>query len=74
MYGAAGVALARKLARCFTRLEADPRAGNNIKALKGPLAGLFRYRVGDHRVVYSVDDATRTVSVITIAHRRSVYD
>lgn len=42
VYGAAEVELARKLARCFTRLEMDPVSGNNVKALKGPLAGLFR--------------------------------
>jgi mRNA interferase RelE/StbE len=66
--------LARKLARCFVRIEANPRVGNNIKALKGPLAGHFRYRVGGWRVVYAINDTAQTVSVITIAHRRYVYD
>lgn len=74
VYADAELPLARKLANCFARLEANPRAGNNVKPLKGPLVGFFRYRVGDHRVVYSIDDATRTVSVITIVHRRDAYD
>ncbi|HEY3245008.1 MAG TPA: hypothetical protein VGM03_16830 [Phycisphaerae bacterium] len=42
VYRAAELALARKLANCFARLETDPRAGNNVKPLKGPLAGFFR--------------------------------
>ena len=67
-------AVARKLSRCFEALEANPRAGNNVKALKGPLAGSYRYRVGDLRVVYSINDRALTVSVITIAKRSDVYD
>lgn len=66
--------VARKLTRCFESLEANPRAGNNVKALKGPLAGSYRYRVGDLRVVYSLNDRAFTVSVITIAKRGDVYD
>jgi mRNA interferase RelE/StbE len=64
--------LARKLARCFESLEKDPRAGNNVKALKGQYAGSFRYRVGDVRVVYTINEQTVTVFVITIAKRSGV--
>ena len=74
IYTTAEVPLARKLARCFARLEIEPRSGNNVKALKGPLEGSFRYRVGDYRVVYSISESTQVVTVITIAHRRDVYD
>ena len=66
-------AIAKKLARCFQALEQDPRAGNNVKALKGPLAGSYRYRIGDLRVVYTIDDPDETVFVITVAKRSDVY-
>jgi mRNA interferase RelE/StbE len=33
----------------------------------------YRVRVGDHRIVYVVDDAERLVIVARIAHRREVY-
>jgi mRNA interferase RelE/StbE len=66
--------LARRLARRFEALEADPRAGNNVKPLKGPLAAAYRYRVGDHRVVYTINQRTVTVFVITIAKRSDVYE
>ncbi len=66
--------LARKLEKCFARIASNPRGENNVKALKGPLAGYLRFRVGNHRVIYSINDVTRTVSVVTIAHRSSAYD
>lgn len=72
-YAKAETPLARKLARCFAQLENDPRSGNNVKRLTGPLEGLYRYRVGDARVVYQIDDGRQTVSVVTIADRRDVY-
>jgi mRNA interferase RelE/StbE len=33
----------------------------------------YRVRIGDHRVVYAVDDTKRLVIVARIAHRREVY-
>jgi mRNA interferase RelE/StbE len=65
---------AKKLARCFAALEQDPRGRNSIKPLKGQFTGAYRYRVGDLRVVYTINDATVTVFVITIANRKDVYE
>jgi mRNA interferase RelE/StbE len=72
-YAAADGALAKKLVRCFQRLEENPRGATNIRALRGPLTGLWRFRVGDYRVVYRIDDEGRLVYVLTIAHRRNAY-
>jgi len=51
-------------------LAANPRPSGAVK-----LAGRddYRIRVGDHRVVYAVDDAERLVIVARIAHGREVY-
>ena len=65
--------IAKKLARCFTSLEKNPREGNNVKSLKGKFAGAHRYRIGDLRVVYTIDDRAGTVFVITVAKRSDVY-
>jgi mRNA interferase RelE/StbE len=35
---------------------------------------LWRIRVGDYRVVYTVDDIAKMVDVTRIAHRREAYD
>ncbi|MFN2390121.1 MAG: type II toxin-antitoxin system RelE/ParE family toxin [Actinomycetota bacterium] len=34
---------------------------------------LYRIRVGDHRVVYVVDDKASRLLVTRVAHRRDVY-
>src|SRR5205814_7600400 len=72
-FASASGPLARKLARCFAQLERDPRSGNNVKRLTGRLAGHLRYRVGDWRVVYRIDNTARRVLVATIAHRSDAY-
>ena len=66
--------VAKKLARCFQSLERKPREGNNVKALTGKFAGSYRYRVGDLRVIYTINDRAVTVFVITIAKRSDVYE
>ena len=47
---------------------------NNIKRLSGKLTGRLRYRVGDWRVIYRIDDTARQVHVLVIAHRSEVYE
>lgn len=43
------------------------------KALTGNLSGLWRYRVGDWRIVCYLEDAELVVLVIDVDHRRQVY-
>ncbi len=43
------------------------------KPLRFELAGCFSARRGPYRVIYSIDDAARTVSVLGVAHRADVY-
>lgn len=49
----------------------DPRQRG--KALTGSLKGLWRYRVGDYRIVVHISDERLVVLVLTLAHRREVY-
>jgi mRNA interferase RelE/StbE len=65
--------LARKLAHGLRILEQTPHRHPNIKALSGPLAGHFRLRAGDYRLVYLVDETSRQVQVVRIAHRSEAY-
>ena len=53
-------------------LVRDPRRFG--KALKANLAGLWRYRVGDYRVLCELRDNELVVLVIAVGHRRDVYD
>ncbi|MEW6889255.1 type II toxin-antitoxin system RelE family toxin [Trueperella pyogenes] len=49
----------------------DPRLMG--KALVGNLAGLWRYRVGDYRIICSFEDETLVVLVLDVAHRSKSY-
>jgi mRNA interferase RelE/StbE len=72
-YQRADVPLARRLNRCFDVLSRDPHHHPNIKRLTGTLSGRWRYRVGDWRVIYRIEESPRQVFVLLIAHRRSAY-
>jgi mRNA interferase RelE/StbE len=50
----------------------DPRRFG--RPLTGDLAGLWRYRVADYRIVARIEDNRLIVLVITVGHRREVYD
>ena len=43
------------------------------KALTGAYAGLWRYRVGNNRIVCSIHDNILVIEVVKIDHRREVY-
>ncbi|VVP60066.1 hypothetical protein PS850_06162 [Pseudomonas fluorescens] len=49
----------------------DPRSTG--KALTGPLGGLWRYRVGDFRVICDIQDAALRILVVQLGNRREVY-
>jgi mRNA interferase RelE/StbE len=42
--------------------------------LQGELEGLWKYPVRRFRVVYEMDRATKTVMVIAVGQRRSIYE
>jgi mRNA interferase RelE/StbE len=72
-YASAALPLAKKIARCPTHLENDPRRHNNIKSLQGEFSEAWRYRIGDHRVIYEIDERAKVIQVTTIVHRREAY-
>ena len=49
----------------------DPRSRG--KALTSNLAGLWRYRVGDYRILCRIHEDKLVITVIEIAHRSTIY-
>lgn len=43
------------------------------KALLGPYEGHHGARRGEYRVLYVIDDTARSVTVVTVDHRRDAY-
>ena len=65
---------AQTILRYLNRLvlgTSDPR--DRGSGLRANLAGLWRYRVGDYRVICSLEDHELVVLVLQIGHRREVY-
>lgn len=54
------------------RLMIDPIGFG--KPLRYSLKGHRRLGVSDYRIVYRIEEKTNTVLIITIKHRRDVYD
>jgi len=53
-------------------IDEDPRRTG--KSLKGRMKGLWRYRVGDYRIISQIQDENVLILVIRIGHRRDIYD
>lgn len=51
-------------------LATDPQSG---RPLTGAYKGLWKYRVGNYRIIYSVVQTRLTILVLRIRHRKDVY-
>lgn len=51
--------------------EDDPRRFGD--PLRKDLKGLWKYRIGDYRIICSIEDKSVVVLVVRVGHRRSVY-
>jgi mRNA interferase RelE/StbE len=51
-------------------IMSNPYAGVR---LRGELGGLLRWRTGDYRIVYKIDEEKRLVVLIDVGSRKSVY-
>ena len=49
----------------------DPRKFG--KALRGDKGDLWRYRVGDYRIICGLEDELLLILVIEVGHRREIY-
>ena len=49
----------------------DPRSIGD--ALKGRLGQLWKYRIGDYRIIADIQDKKVLILVVRVGHRREVY-
>ena len=53
-------------------IDEDPRRFG--KPLSKNLAGLWRYRVRNHRIICNIEDGKLTVLVLRLGHRKDIYE
>jgi mRNA interferase RelE/StbE len=57
----------------YPQLRQNPFFGLNIKKLKGDLSNFYRYRIGNHRLFYSIDKNESMIFIVTIKDRKDSY-
>ena len=60
-----------RIIKAINDLAIDPRPPG-YKKLTGRSG--YRIRIGDYRVIYTIEDKVLTVFVVEIGHRRNIYD
>ena len=59
----------KRVARTIAQMEIDPLLGD-VKALQGPeWRGVFRRRIGDYRLLFTINHHKQTVTVLRILIR-----
>jgi mRNA interferase RelE/StbE len=61
----------RRIATAIDAFRTDPRP-HGCEKLKGR-TDQYRVRVGDYRIIYTIEDRVLTVLVLQIGNRRDVY-
>ena len=74
IFGAREEQIVNKLRRhVYPQLRQQPYFGKNIKKLKGYSPETWRYRVGEYRFFYEIDDKKKVVFLIAAALRAKSY-
>ncbi|MDU1051576.1 MAG: type II toxin-antitoxin system RelE/ParE family toxin [Varibaculum cambriense] len=64
---------ARDIVRALEEIAQLQNPRSRGKALTGNLQGLWRYRVGDYRVICDIRSKQLTIYAIDLGHRRNIY-
>ncbi len=62
------------IGRCLReRVQSAENPRQLGKPLRGEKNGLWRYRVGDYRIICDIRDSDKVVVVLALGHRKEVY-
>ena len=57
----------------YPQLSKEPNCGLNIKKLKNYSPPTWRYRIGDYRIFYEIDETEKIVFILSIDQRKDAY-
>ncbi len=63
--------IGKQIAGAIDRLARNPALG---EPLKGKWQGYQKYRTGDYRIVYRVEQTNLIIYIVTLGNRKNVYD
>ncbi len=63
--------LGEQLAKAIDRLALHPDLG---KLLRGEWKGYRKYRTGDYRIIYRIEHQRLLIYIITMGHRKDIYE
>lgn len=63
----------QQISKAIDGLSNNPRP-SGCKKLKGESEYMWRIRVGNYRVIYTIDDQVKIIDVRKIGHRKDIYD
>ena len=66
-------AAGRRIVERMNWLAANLDDLNKLEALTGDLTGLYKFRVGDYRIIYEIVRDDQVLVIHAIGHRREVY-
>ena len=72
-FGKLDSSIQKRVQQLILRIIASDDPKKEAKPLTGTLKHLYRYRVGDYRVICTIHDRTLTICAVSIAHRRESY-
>jgi mRNA interferase RelE/StbE len=57
----------------YPQLRSNPFFGKNIKKLKDEFKDVYRYRIGEYRLFYQVDEKQILIFIMDIMKRKDAY-
>jgi len=69
------VKLKGRILQAFTEILQKPKEpkGNTLKPLTNDMSGLWRYRIGNYRLIYRPEDSPRLITMLDIGPRGRMY-
>lgn len=72
-YKKADAKLSERIKAAIETILQSPRVNTHVKKLQGEFSQMYRYRLGDIRILYEIHEDIKTVRIKTIEHRGSAY-
>ena len=57
----------------YPQIKEEPFWGNNIKKLRGYSPDMWRYRIGNFRLFYIIDQEEQIIDILTVEDRKDAY-